>query len=67
MLEKLKEIRIEKRVSGHTLSKILGFKSPSAYYKKEKGITPMTISEAEIIAKYLGIKTEIFFNEEVSL
>lgn len=62
MITKLRSIRKEKKISGHELAKVLGYKSPATYYKKEKGELPLTYKEMQIISEYLKEPAEkIFF------
>ena len=53
MITKLRNIRKKKKISGHELAKVLGYKSPATYYKKEKGELPLTYKEMQIISEYL--------------
>ncbi len=62
MKNKLREIRKSKKISGHDLAKVLGYKSPATYYKKEKGEIPLTYEEMKIISEYLKTPAnDIFF------
>lgn len=62
MKNKLREIRKSKKISGHELAKVLGYKSPATYYKKEKGNIPLTYEEMKIISEYLKTPAnDIFF------
>lgn len=62
MKNKLREIRKSKKISGHELAKVLGYKSPATYYKKEKGDIPITYEEMIEISKYLKMPAnDIFF------
>ena len=64
MISKLRKIRKSQKISGHKLAKILGYKSPATYYKKEKGELPLTYNEMKIIADYLQMPAEkIFFGD----
>ena len=67
MISELKNIRKQKKISGHELAKVLGYKSPATYYKKENGIIPITYKEMKIISEYLKESPEkIFFKNWVS-
>lgn len=62
MKNRLREIRKSKKISGHELAKFLGYKSPATYYKKEKGMIPLTYEEMKKISEYLKIPaSDIFF------
>lgn len=62
MKNKLREIRKSKKISGHDLAKVLGYKSPATYYKKEKGEIPLTYEEMKTISEYLKTPAnDIFF------
>lgn len=62
MKNKLREIRKSKKISGHELAKVLGYKSPATYYKKENGNLPLTYEEMKIISEYLKTPaSDIFF------
>ena len=62
MKNRLREIRKSKKVSGHELAKVLGYKSPATYYKKEKGNIPLTYEEMKIISEFLKTPAnDIFF------
>lgn len=67
MFEKLREIRNRKNISALEMARILGLKTPAAYYKKENGTIKFSLEEADKIAKFLGLPIEvIFFKNEVS-
>jgi transcriptional regulator with XRE-family HTH domain len=62
MKNRLREIRKSKKISGHELAKVLGYKSPATYYKKEKGDIPLTYEEMKIISEFLKTPAnDIFF------
>jgi DNA-binding XRE family transcriptional regulator len=48
------------------MSKLIGLKTPSAYYKKENGDVPFSLEEAKIIAEKFNKPLEIFFNNNLS-
>lgn len=66
MYEKLKEIRIKKGYTFQEMSSFLGYNSPNAYARKEKGERKFTLEEVEIISNLFN-KTveEIFFTHEI--
>ena len=67
MFDKLKETRLNEKITCEQLANLLGFKTKGAYHKKEQGSVPFTLEEAKIISDYFnkGIN-EIFFENEVS-
>lgn len=67
MFERLREIRIARKISCEQLSALLGLKTRSAYQKKEMGNIPFKLEEAKQVADFFGMNMEdIFFTEEVS-
>ncbi len=66
MYEKLKEIRLNKGFTLLQMSKELGYNSPNAYARKEKGERKFTLDEVETIAHLFGMTVEkIFFKDEL--
>jgi len=67
LFDKLKETRLNEKITCEQLANLLGFKTKGAYHKKEQGSVPFTLEEAKIISDYFnkGIN-EIFFENEVS-
>lgn len=64
---KLRELRKSKNVPVKKLANALGLKTAGAYYKKEYGMSKITIEEAKIIAEVLEASLdEIFYKAEVS-
>ena len=61
MLERLKELREEKNIAVTQMSEILGYKTPSAYWKKENGMREINIVEAKKIAETLGSTVDEIF------
>jgi len=67
MYRKLRDERKLQNVSSEKMKNLLGLKTNSAYYKKERGDIQLTLREAKIIADYFGKEiNDIFFNEEPS-
>jgi putative transcriptional regulator len=66
MYEKLKDIRNEKGLTLLQMSQALGYSSPNAYARKEKGERKFTLDEVEIISNIFGLTVEeIFFNDKL--
>lgn len=67
MFEKLRKIRQEKGIKASALAEKLGLKTEGAYYKKETGQVPFTLTEGKIVADLLEMPIEeIFFENELS-
>lgn len=66
MYKKLKSIRMKEGYTLQEMSNLLGYSSPNAYARKEKGERKFTLEEVEIISN-LFKKTveEIFFTHEI--
>ena len=68
MFEKLRKIRQEKGIKARDIAQKLGLKTEGAYYKKETGNVPFTLTEGKVISEIIGLPIEeIFFTEELSL
>lgn len=66
MYEKLKEIRIKQGYTFQEMSSFLGYNSPNAYARKEKGERKFTLEEVEIISNLFEKTVEdIFFTNEI--
>lgn len=66
MYNNLKKLRVNKKVTLLQMSKLLGYNSPNAYSRKEKGERKFTLDEAEKISKFFNLPIEeIFFNLKV--
>lgn len=63
MYQKLKQFRTEKGLTLKEMSQILGYSSPNAYSRKEKGERRITVEEAKIIAKILNKSMDEIFLE----
>ncbi|MCT4662935.1 MAG: helix-turn-helix domain-containing protein [Tissierellales bacterium] len=62
MYEHLRELRCKKGFTLKQMSKLLGYSSPNAYARKEKGDRNFTIEEARKIAEFFEESIEnIFF------
>lgn len=57
----LRKIRKDNKLSGVKLSQLLGFKSPSAYYKKENGKIPFTLDEIKLVSELFKKDIEEIF------
>ena len=67
MFEKLRKIRQENNIKVKEIAKKLGLKTEGAYYKKENGKVPFTLTEGKIISELIGLPIEeIFFTNELS-
>ena len=67
MYSKLRATRLHEKVTCDRLASLLGFKTKSAYHKKEQGNVPFTLEEAKIIADYFKKDiNDIFFENEIS-
>ena len=67
MFERLRKIRKEKNISALEIAKKIGLKTEGAYYKKETGDVPFTLTEGKIISDLLEMPIEdIFFTNEIS-
>ncbi|WP_333860756.1 helix-turn-helix transcriptional regulator [Clostridium sp.] len=63
MYDNLKKLRIDRGVTLLQMSKLLGYNSPNAYSRKEKGERKFTLNEARKISKYFSLSIEkIFFD-----
>lgn len=62
----LKDLRKSNNLTLSDMSKLIGLKTPSAYYKKENGDVPFSLEEAKIIAEKFNKPIEIFFNNNLS-
>lgn len=66
MYEKLRKIRLEKGLTLLQMSKALGYSSPNAYARKEKGERRFTLDEVAIISNIFKLSIEeIFFDDEI--
>ncbi|PKM53414.1 MAG: XRE family transcriptional regulator [Firmicutes bacterium HGW-Firmicutes-5] len=63
MMKKLKSLRIESELTHKDMASVLGLKTASAYWKKEAGLVPFSLSEARIIADFFNMSIDdIFFS-----
>ena len=60
MYEKLKEMRLKKHYTQADLARVIDVSLPN-YCKKENGQVPFTLTEALLIADFLGTKVEKIF------
>lgn len=68
MYDNLKKLRTNKKITLLQMSKLLGYNSPNAYSRKEKGERKFTLNEAERISKFFNLSIEeIFFNIKVPI
>ncbi|QUH28295.1 helix-turn-helix transcriptional regulator [Vallitalea guaymasensis] len=61
MYAKLREERLRQNFTAQEMSKLLGLKTTSAYYKKENGKIKISIDEALKISNKLSKKVEDIF------
>lgn len=67
MFENLRKIRQEKNIKAKEIAEKLGLKTEGAYYKKETGNVPFTLTEGKIVSEIIGLPIEeIFFTNELS-
>ena len=67
MFERLRKIRKEKNISALEIAGKIGLKTEGAYYKKETGDVPFTLTEGKIISDLFKLPIEdIFFKDELS-
>lgn len=68
MYSTLKKIRIDNKLTLLQMSELLGYNSPNAYSRKEKGERKFTIDEARTISLFFKLPIEdIFFNHKVPI
>lgn len=67
MFDKLRKIRQKSNIKAKELAEKLGLKTEGAYYKKETGSVPFTLTEGKIIADVFNLPIEkIFFKNKLS-
>lgn len=67
MFERLRKIRQEKNIKAREIAERIGLKTEGAYYKKETGSVPFTLTEGKVIADMFEMPIEeIFFTNELS-
>lgn len=67
MFERLRKIRQEKNIKAREIAERIGLKTEGAYYKKETGSVPFTLTEGKVIADMFEMPMEeIFFTNELS-
>lgn len=67
MFEKLKQIRIERKIDYVKMAEIIGLETGAAYWKKESGKTKFSLEQAKKVSDFLELPIEtIFFEDEVS-
>lgn len=68
MYNNLKKLRIDKKVTLLEMSKLLGYNSPNAYSRKERGERKFTLNEARKISIFFDRPIEeIFFNSKIPI
>ena len=68
MYDNLKKLRINKKITLLQMSKLLGYNSPNAYSRKEKGERKFTLNEARKISVFFNQSIEeIFFNHKIPI
>jgi transcriptional regulator with XRE-family HTH domain len=67
VFENLRKIRQERNIKAKEIAEKLGLKTEGAYYKKETGSVPFTLTEGKIVSEIIGLPIEeIFFTNELS-
>lgn len=61
MYQILRDTRKQKHINVIDIAKKLGLKTTATYYKKEKQEVPITIEEAKILSKMLGVSLDKLF------
>lgn len=61
MYQVLRDTRKQKHIDVIDIAKELGLKTTATYYKKEKQEVPITVEEAKIISKMLGVSLDKLF------
>lgn len=61
MYKILRDTRKYKHIDVIDIAKAIGLKTTATYYKKEKQEVPITIEEAKIISKMLGVSLDKLF------
>lgn len=68
MFDRLRAVRVRRRISCEKMAEMLGLETKSAYSKKENGNVKFTLFEAKTISEFFNMRIEdIFFEDEVSL
>lgn len=61
MYDNLKKLRTNKKITLLQMSKLLGYNSPNAYSRKEKGERKFTLDEAKKISRLFNLSIEEIF------
>ncbi|WP_436860406.1 helix-turn-helix domain-containing protein [Staphylococcus caeli] len=61
-LDRLQRVRKRKNYTQEEIAKALGFKSRSAYSKRENGLATIGADELALISELLGYDMEYFFD-----
>jgi len=62
MFANLRKLRREKKIKAIDIARKMGLKTEGAYYKKEIGVVPFTLTEAKLIADMFDKSIEeVFF------
>lgn len=65
-LEKIKNLRKEKKLSQEELAELLGFKSIYSYNRKELGHVKFSADELHALANFFKVPSEYFFDQNVA-
>ena len=66
MYDKLRSLRLKEGYTLQKMSTFLGYSSPNAYARKEKGERKFNLEEIQVISNVFGRTVEeIFFTNEV--
>lgn len=67
MFNNLRKIRQNKNIKASEMAAKIGLKTEGAYYKKESGRVPFTLTEGKLVADMLDMSIEdIFFKHKLS-
>jgi len=62
MFANLRKLRRERKIKAIDIARKMGLKTEGAYYKKEIGVVPFTLTEAKLIADMFDKSIEeVFF------
>lgn len=65
-LEKIKQLRKNKRLSQGDMARIIGLNTLYPYHRKESGAQSFTAEELHTIAEYFGLPVEYFFTHQLA-
>lgn len=62
--EIIRSIRLSRGITATFMSNQLGYKAVSSYLRLEKGESPISLDQANVIAELLAVNVIEFFNEK---